>query len=133
MLPFTTWLILSRTMQHWLQTRHACTRLSFGKKSNLFSNIAAKRVEKQCCRFIYISPPFEPVNNLICCKTGLKWVAKRATSLFNSFEAILNVFCCPFFRTFRTGGIKAMSHGFSGVKQVTKFVNARNRDRVCLF
>ena len=25
------------------------------------------------------------VNNLICCKTGLMWVVKRATSLFNSF------------------------------------------------
>ena len=28
---------------------------------------------------------FKPVNNLICCKTGLMWVVKRATSLFNSF------------------------------------------------
>ena len=27
----------------------------------------------------------KPVNNLICCKTGLIWVVKRATSLFNSF------------------------------------------------
>ena len=26
---------------------------------------------------------FKPVNNLICCKTGLMWVAKRAISLFN--------------------------------------------------
>ena len=25
------------------------------------------------------------VNNLICCKTGLMWVVKRASSLFNSF------------------------------------------------
>ena len=64
-----------------------------------------------------LSPPFEPVNNLICCKTGLKWVVKRATSLLNSFEAILNVFCCPFFYTFRTGGIKAMSRSFSGANK----------------
>ena len=28
---------------------------------------------------------FKPVNNLICCKTGLMWGVKRATSLFNSF------------------------------------------------
>ena len=28
---------------------------------------------------------FKPVNNLICCKTGLMWVVKRATSLFNWF------------------------------------------------
>ena len=30
-----------------------------------------------------LPPTFKPVNNLICCKTGLMWVAKRATSLFN--------------------------------------------------
>ena len=28
---------------------------------------------------------FKPVNNLICCKTGLMWLVKRATSLYNSF------------------------------------------------
>ena len=28
---------------------------------------------------------FKSVNNLICCKTGLMWMVKRATSLFNSF------------------------------------------------
>ena len=28
---------------------------------------------------------FKPVNNLICCKTGLMWVVKSATSLFNLF------------------------------------------------
>ena len=43
---------------------------------------------------------FKPVNNLICCKTGLMWVVKHATSLFNSFAAMLQdklyVFCCPF-------------------------------------
>ena len=52
-----------------------------------------------------LPPMFKPVNNLICCKTGLMWVVKRATSLFNSFCS--NVakqvahFCCPFFGTFR--------------------------------
>ena len=30
-------------------------------------------------------PMFKPVNNLICWKNGFEWVAKRATSLFNSF------------------------------------------------
>ena len=29
--------------------------------------------------------PVQPVNNLICCKTGLMWVVKRATLLFKSF------------------------------------------------
>ena len=28
---------------------------------------------------------FKPVNNLICCKTGVMWVIKSATSLFNLF------------------------------------------------
>ena len=28
---------------------------------------------------------FKPVNKLIFCKTGLMWVVKRSTSLFNSF------------------------------------------------
>ena len=34
-----------------------------------------------------VSPPtsVKPVNNLICCKTGLIWVMKRTTTLFNSF------------------------------------------------
>ena len=50
---------------------------------------------------------FKPVNSLICCKTGLMWVEKRATSLFNPFCS--NVakqvarFCFPFLRTLRTG------------------------------
>ena len=26
---------------------------------------------------------FKPINNLICCKTGLMWVVKLATSQFN--------------------------------------------------
>ena len=30
-----------------------------------------------------LPPTFKPVNNLICCKTGLMWVVKRAISLFN--------------------------------------------------
>ena len=33
-----------------------------------------------------LPPTFKPVNKLICCKTGLMWVVKRATaSLFISF------------------------------------------------
>ena len=32
-----------------------------------------------------LPPIFKPVNNLICCKTGLMWVVKRTISLFNSF------------------------------------------------
>ena len=33
----------------------------------------------------------------------------------------------------RTDGIKIMSRGFSGGKQVIQFADARNRGRVCLF
>ena len=33
----------------------------------------------------------------------------------------------------RTDGIKAMSHGFSGGKQVIKSANTRNHSQVCLF
>ena len=49
-----------------------------------------------------LPPMFKPVNNLICCQTGLMWVVKHATSLFNSFAAMLQdklyvfFFCCPF-------------------------------------
>ena len=32
-----------------------------------------------------LPPTSKPVNNLICCKTGLMWIVKRATSLFYSF------------------------------------------------
>ena len=48
-------------------------------------------VLQYCCKTSWIAmlrvfpPTFKPVNNLICCKTGLMWVVKRATSLFNSF------------------------------------------------
>ena len=53
-----------------------------------------------------VSPPtsVKPVNNLICCKTGLIWVIKRTTTLFNSFcgnvtwQDKLHVSCCPFVR-----------------------------------
>ena len=31
-----------------------------------------------------LPPTFKPLNNLICCKTGLIGWLKRATSLFNS-------------------------------------------------
>ena len=32
-----------------------------------------------------LPPTFKPVNNLVCCKTGLTWMVKCITSLFNSF------------------------------------------------
>ena len=32
-----------------------------------------------------LPPSFKPVKNLICCKTGLMWLVKRATLLFSSF------------------------------------------------
>ena len=54
-----------------------------------------------------LSPTFKPVNNLICCKTGLMWVVKRPTSLFNSFcsnvaRQVARLFL-PIFRTLSLG------------------------------
>ena len=60
---------------------------------------------------LHVLPPLlKPANNLICCKTGLMWVVKRATSLYSTRFAAklqnrLHVFCCPFFRT--------LSHAFA--------------------
>ena len=52
---------------------------SFGIKTTCFT-ISCKMSWKTMLSFLP-----KPVNNLICCKTGLIWVVKRATSLFNSF------------------------------------------------
>ena len=38
---------------------------------------------------------FKPDNNLICCKMGLMWLVKRATSLFNSFRSRIVVLIYP--------------------------------------
>ena len=55
---------------------------------------ATKNVQlvlQHCCKtswkaMVRVLPlTFKPFNNMICCKTGLVWVVKRATSLFNSF------------------------------------------------
>ena len=67
--------------------------LSFGKSGN----INVKLVLQHCC---VLQPLFKPVNNQICCKSGLLWLVKRATYLLDSFCS--NVarqvagFCCPF-------------------------------------
>ena len=50
------------------------------KTGNLFCHSAAK-----LAMLCVLSLTLKPVSNLICCKTGLMWVVKRATSLFNSF------------------------------------------------
>ena len=52
-----------------------------------------------------VSPhTFKPVNNLICYKTGLMWVIKRATLLFNSFCSTIArkvaCFLLPVLRTY---------------------------------
>ena len=39
----------------------------------------------------------KPVNNLICCETGLMWMVKRATSLFNSILKQCWKTSCMFF------------------------------------
>ena len=56
-------------------------------------------------------PTFKPVDNLICCKTGLMWVIKPATSLYSTpFQAMLQdnlrVFLLPVFPY-----LKVMLHG----------------------
>ena len=97
------------TTQIWVVTRHQygisayVSQTSFGGETNgsvakcqLFSQtaVATKNVQlvlQQCCKTSWIAmlrvelPMFRPVNNLICCKTGLMWVIKRATLLFNAF------------------------------------------------
>ena len=52
--------------------------LSFGKSGN----INVKLVLQHCC---VLQPLFKPVNNQICCKSGLLWLVKRATYLLDSF------------------------------------------------
>ena len=69
---------------------------------SIFSHNVAKGTEKRttknvqlvlqhCCKTSWIAmlrilpPMFKPVNNLICCQTGLMWVVKHTTLLFNSF------------------------------------------------
>ena len=66
-------------------------------------------VLQHCCKTSWIAmlrilpPMFKPVNNLICCQTGLMWVVKHTTLLFSSFWS--NVarqvahFLLPVFRT----------------------------------
>ena len=56
-------------------------------------------------------PTFKPVDNLICCKTGLMWVIKPATSLYSTpvlaiLQDKLRVFLLPVFPY-----LKVMLHG----------------------
>ena len=54
-------------------------------------------VLQHCC---VLQPLFKPVNNRICCKSGLMWLVKRARYLFDSFcrnvATQVAGFCCPF-------------------------------------
>ena len=69
------------------------TERSKGKGKRATKNV--QLVLQDCCKTSWIAmlrvlpTMFKPVNNLICCKTGLMWVVKRATSLFNSFRSNL--------------------------------------------
>ena len=63
-----------------------------GRKDKVRKNGQQTRTSwTSCCRTSWIAmwrvlqPTVKPVNNLICSKTGLMWVVKRATSLFNWF------------------------------------------------
>ena len=57
------------------------------KKCNLFCDLAAKRVEWQCCLFItHEKKNVEKLGTLVSCKTGLNvGRLKHVTSLFNLF------------------------------------------------
>ena len=61
--------------------------LSFSKTGNKDLQLVLHHCCKASCKVMLrvLAPTFKPVNNLICYKTGLMWVFKRATSLFNSF------------------------------------------------
>ena len=43
-----------------------------------------KEVQKLATMLHVLPLTLKPVDNLICCKRGLTWVVKRATSPFNS-------------------------------------------------
>ena len=72
-------------------------RLSFGFTGN--KNV--QLVLQHCCTTSWkamlcvLLTAFKPDNNLICCKTGLMWLVKRATSLFNSFRSRIVVLIYP--------------------------------------
>ena len=63
--------------------------LRFGKTGNKKVQIVLQHCCKTSGKAVLCVLPrmFKPVNNLICCKTGLVWVVKRATSPFNSFRS----------------------------------------------
>ena len=78
-------------------------------KLHLTKSKNVQLVLQHCCKMSWIAmlrilpPMFKPVNNLICCQTGLMRVVKCTTLLFNSFwsklQDKLHIFCSPFFRT----------------------------------
>ena len=74
--------------------------LTLGYNNPALNNSVLLNKLKAMLRVLPIT--FKPVNNLICCKTVLIWVVKRATSLFHSalFHYKLHDFCYPFSRTF---------------------------------
>ena len=69
----------------------AYTTCTFLKAAEKRATKNENLVLQNCCKtssiaMLRVLPPmFKPVNKLICCKRGLMWVEKRATSLFNSF------------------------------------------------
>ena len=86
--------------KHWRKIKHRLLhiiqmnlKILQKKKKKDTEKRATKNVQlvmQHCCKATWIGmlrgllTSFKPVNNLICCKTGLMWVVKRATSLFNS-------------------------------------------------
>ena len=54
-------------------------------RENAMSRGEREKDAQKLAKMLRVLPPtLKPVNNLICCKRGLIWVVKRATSLFNS-------------------------------------------------
>ena len=99
-----------------------------------------------CCKISLIAilrvlpPMFKPVNNLICCKTGLMWVVKRATSLFNSFcsnvakqvaRFLLPVF--PYLTWKKAGSMWRLHSPFSSLFDSSRDVSTTGSYEACLY
>ena len=94
---------------------------SFGKTGNKNVRLDLKKITMLCV----LPPSFKPVNNLICCKTDMMWVAIRAISIFNWFcsnvARRVALFCCPFYLHLRYISFPGKWHLFKPLEPLTNF------------
>ena len=82
-------------------------------------------VTKSRTTLYFLQQMFATIKNLICSKTGLMWVVKRTTSLFNSFCS--NVakqvarFCCTFYHRVK-GAVSRQSSSFCLILPITRSI-----------